>query len=229
LIVLFVLAALAGALYVRVQSDSDARSTWLRNATVAAHGAARLIDDGAVILGGALTNLSSNRSPVRDLLAHPSSCALSFAHIGAFPTGHVDTARANGQLLCSSLPRATARGYADQPWLTSALAKATTLAPERDPLTGQPAAIFSAPFTGGLAAGVINLRAIGPDLVAQFAGSRGVEYVVTAADGRTVLAESGNPGRWVGARLNSAASFGATSRPDRPGLDGTRGCSPPPP
>jgi hypothetical protein len=87
LIVLFVLAALAGALYVRVQSDSDARSTWLRNATVAAHGAARLIDDGAVILGGALTNLSSNRSPVRDLLAHPSSCALSFAHIGAFPTG----------------------------------------------------------------------------------------------------------------------------------------------
>jgi hypothetical protein len=181
LIVLFVLAALAGALYVHIQSDRDARNAGFRNATVAAQSAARLIRDGSVTLQGALAGVASGPGGVSQLLADPSDCALSFAHVGAFPTGHIDIVRNNGTLVCSSLS-AKSGGYRTAPWSVSAAEKPALLAPERDPLTGQPVAVFSAPFPGGFAAVLIDLRAIGPDLAAQFAGSQGVEYVVTAAD-----------------------------------------------
>ena len=226
LIVLFVLAALAGALYVRSQSDSDARTTGFRNATVAAQSAARLIHDGSIILQGALAGVASGPGGAGQLLAHPAECALSFAHVGAFPTGHIDIVRTNGALVCSSLPTHTPGGYRRVSWARSATARPEELAPARDPRSGQPVAVFAAPFPGGFAAALVNLRAVGPDLAAQFAGSRDVEYVVTAADGRTVLAESGAPARWSGVRLPNAGTFAASHQTERRGLDGRSGvCS----
>ncbi len=220
LIVLFVLAGLAGALYVHVQSDRDAHTAGLHDATVAAQSAARLIGDGAIILQGALAGVSANPAEADDLLAHPSSCALTFAHIGAFPTGHLDIVRADGRIACSSASTVHTQTYASQPWFTASRGKPAALAPEADPLTGQPVAIFTAPFHRGVAVGMVSLRAVGPDLSAELAGSKGIEYVVTAPDGGTVLAESGNPARWTGARLAGPTRFGRASSPDRTGLDG---------
>jgi PAS domain S-box-containing protein len=220
LIALFVLAALAGALYVQSQSDSDARTTGFRNAAVAAQSAARLIRDGSIILQGAFAGVASGPGGASQLLAHPTECALSFAHVGAFPTGHIDIVRSNGALVCSSLPTRTRVGYRQVSWARSATTKPEELAPERDPRSGQPVAVFTAPFPGGFAAALVNLRDVGPDLAAQFAGSGGVEYIVTAADGQTVLAESGAPARWSGVRLPGAATFAASDHSERRGLDG---------
>ncbi len=213
-------AALAGALYVHVQSDRDARAAGFHNADVAARRAASLIGSGVSTLEAALGRVSTSPAEVAGLLAHPSTCALSFAHVGAFPTGHIDIVLSRGPLVCSSLAAAKASRYARAPWARAALTGPAALAPVHDPLTGQPVAVFTAPFRGGFAVAAVNLAAVGPDLSGQLVGSEGIEYAVTTPGGATVLSDSELAARWTGVRLRSPVQFARANQVERRGLDG---------
>ncbi len=79
-------------------------------------------------------------------------------------------------------------------------------------MTGRPAVVVAEPFPGGVIAAVLDLDPVGPELATQFGGRRQLEFLVTSADGNTVLARSIDPVRWVG-RPVAATPFG--SGPDR--------------
>jgi PAS domain S-box-containing protein len=221
LIVLFAVAALVGVLYARSQSEQNARKQALVEAQFAARSASKVIGEGASILDGALGGLA--RDPqLPSILAHPAQCRLSFAQVGAFPSGHVDLLRADGKVICTSRTASQNRGsYAGQPWLAAARAAPQSLAPARDPMTGQPVAIFTAPVRGAVVAAFVNLDPVGSNLNMQLAGPRGLRYIVTTADGKVVLTRSTEPTRYVGASIVRTAFFREARSPERPDLGGT--------
>ena len=200
LVGLIVLACAAGAWYVRVQSDRDARGQALREASFAAHGAARLIASGVTALQGDLSPLVGNPVAVAQLLTHPRGCLLSFSPAGVFQTGHIDIVRGDGRVACSSSRTRPPRrfGYASASWMRGARMRSQLLVPVPDPVSGRPALIASAPIDGGFVAAVADLDPVGTQLLAQLSGLAGLRYLLTSADGRTVLAASESPARWVG-------------------------------
>ncbi|MGH2889295.1 MAG: ATP-binding protein [Solirubrobacteraceae bacterium] len=222
LIAVFVLCAAGALIYFHAQSESDARTAALRDAGLAADSAAKLVGRGAAQLQAAVTGLVADTKVDRSLLANPSGCQLQFAQVGAFPKGHIDVLRSDGSVVCSSLPTKAAAlpGYGGAPWLAKVGSHAMTLAPVHDAATGRPAAVFAARFPGGFGAAFVDLRAIGPDLIAELAQLRGLQYVVTTPDGRTVLAASPGGARWIGRSVAGTRFAGAGI--DHPGLGGRR-------
>jgi PAS domain S-box-containing protein len=218
LIALFAAAALVGVFYARDQSARNARHQALEEAAFAARSASKVIGEGVGILQGALSSVA-NDPKLAVLLAHPSQCELSWGQVGAFPTGHVDIVRPGGAVVCSS--RRRLGSYAGQRWLIAAGLRPQVLAPARDPASGRPAAIFTEPLHGAIAAVFVDLDAVGPSLAAQLAGPKGLRYIVTSPDGRTVLARSTDRSQYVGASIVRSAFFRSGSAPERPDLDGT--------
>ena len=222
LIVLFAVSALVGILYVRAESDENARSEALTEAAFAAKSASKEISGGVAILRGALGGLASDPS-VSGIFAHPSQCALSFSQVGAFPTGHIDILRPTGAVVCSS--RAGVHdgdaAYVGQPWVAAARSRPVVLAPVTDRATGQSVALFAVPVHGGIAAAFVNLRAVGPGLAAELAGPSGLRYVITSANRQTVLARSSDPTAWVGDSIVRTAFYRDGSSAQRRDLGGT--------
>ncbi|MGH2858474.1 MAG: ATP-binding protein [Solirubrobacteraceae bacterium] len=222
LMVLFVVSAAAAVIYFHARSESDARASAVRDAGFAADGAAKLIARGVTDLRVAVKGLVADATVDRELLAHPSTCTLRYAQVGAFPTGHIDVLRPDGSVVCSSLAQPAGRriGYEREPWLASLRSGTASLAPVRDPRTGHPAAVFAAPFTGGIGAAFVDLPAVGPDLGTELAGLRGLQYVITTADGATILAAWPAGARWIGRRVSDTPLRSGGS--DGRGLDGRR-------
>ncbi|MGH2916480.1 MAG: ATP-binding protein [Solirubrobacteraceae bacterium] len=219
MIALFVLTGLAGALYVHARSESDAKAQAVQEARFASDSAAKTIAGGAGTLRTALASLAAQPAAVAQLLASPAKCALSFARTGPL-TGHVDILRGDGALVCSSLARPAKRGYTGAAWLARARGGPLALAPVTDPETGAPAALFSVPLHDAIAAAFVDLRTLGPSLIAELAGPQGLGYLVTSADGATALAESQDSSRWSGQSIVRTAFFRAGDRSQRPGLEG---------
>jgi PAS domain S-box-containing protein len=220
LIVLFAVAALIGVFYARNQSEDNARKQALAEADFAARSASNVIGGGVGILQGALRELASDPQ-LPSLLAHPAQCELSFSQVGAFPSGHIDILRPVGTVACTS--RRSSRGpgsYAGQPWLAASRLTPQSLAPGRDPITGQPVAIFTTPLRGAIAAAFVNLDPVGPNLNMQLAGPKGLRYIVTTADGRVVLARSIDPSRYVGSSIVGTTFFNDAGAPEHPDLGG---------
>jgi PAS domain S-box-containing protein len=222
LIVLFAAAALAGVFYARHESEQNARSQALEEAQFAARSAAKLTGEGVTILQEALGGLAANPQ-MPALLAHPAGCTLSWGQVGAFPSGHLDIVRPNGAVACTSLGKAAKRGtpYAGQPWLATARSVPQTVAPGRDPVTGRPAAIFTAPLHGAIAVALVNLEPVGRSLVMQLAGPKDLRFIVTTADGRYVLARSTESARYVGSSIVRTAFFRDAGTTEHPDLGGT--------
>ncbi len=223
LVVLVGVAALAGALYVRAQSDDDANGRAVQEASFAAGGAAQLISGGVTGMQTGLGALAADAATVTAVLAHPHGCVLTFSPNGVFATGHVDIVHSDGRVACTSLrlrPGAQLR-YPVSGWAREAGVRPQLLAPVPDPANGEPSLVVTLPVRGGFVAVAADLREVGPQLLSQLSGLTGLTYMVASGGGRTLLASSTAPERWVGRSLLGTGFYRARGRTERPGLDRT--------
>ncbi len=219
LVALFVAAAVVASVYVHAQSDRDARRAAIEDAAYAATASAKPLGDGIATLREALRGVAPSGAAI---LADPGHCALSYAKVGAYPTGHIDILRSDGSVACSSRAAGARATYGAAGWLPRANAAPLLEAPVTDVATGRPAVLITEPFRGGIAAAFLDLDPVGADLAAAFGGPRGLEFLVTTADGQTVLARSVDPARWIGTPLAATGFARAGAQVDRSDLDGTR-------
>jgi PAS domain S-box-containing protein len=223
LVVLFVGLAAVNVVYQRQASINNARQSVLAGNEWAAQAAAREIADA----------ITQTRAQVATLAAQPTigqafgpaaagACTLQFGGAGAFSSGHLDIVRANGTVSCSSLPIKGSPGYRGATWLAAAL-KAPVLAdPVTDVHTGQPAVLVTTPVPGkGTVAAFLDLTQLGPALTADLGGSVQREFVITTADGATVLTRSIQPGTWAGKPVAGTPFAGAAGQSEHRDLDGT--------
>ena len=221
LILVFAVAAIAGAVYAGKQSNHDARNQALQEAAFAAKSGSRVIGEGVGILRGAIGGLAGDPG-IPAILANPSTCALGYAQVGPFPTGHIDVLRPSGAVVCSSAPlRKRHASYAGQSWLAAARTSPVTIGPITDSVTGEPVALFTVPSRHAIIAAFINLRPIGPELARELAGLPGLRFIVTSADSRMVLARSIDPGLFVGRSIVDTAFYRRRANPERSDLGGT--------
>ncbi|NJC82903.1 ATP-binding protein [Planosporangium mesophilum] len=203
LVVLFVVAAATGTWYGWVQSRREALRAASADASFGARMAAGETGRAVAAVRRSVTQVAAHPG-IAQVYADPSTCALSFELPGGGDTGHLDLLRADGSVVCSSLPPApaTRTGYAGAAWLAHARQEPVLSAPVPDPATGRPAALVTVPVPGlGVMAGFINLHWLGPEMAAYYGGPRGLEFLVTTADGTTALTRSVDPERWAGASL----------------------------
>jgi two-component system, cell cycle sensor histidine kinase and response regulator CckA len=207
LVLLFVVVAGAGALYVKAQSSRDARRSAQADARFAARKAAKQLDSYFAAIHGSVAGLVANPL-IGNSLVHPKGCTLSFSGIGGPDSGHLDIIRADGSVACSSRPHtpgAQLSGYTGAPWLGRAVDHPVLLAPIVDRATGLPMAISAMPIPGGkgFVAAFVDLAAAGPSLASLFDGGRPVEFLVTSGDGKTIISRSIHPKRSVGESLQA--------------------------
>jgi two-component system, cell cycle sensor histidine kinase and response regulator CckA len=207
LVLLFVVVAGAGALYVKSQSSRDARRSAQADAGFAARKAAKQLDTYFAAIHGSVAGLVANPL-IGNSLAHPKGCTLSFSGVGGPDRGHLDIIRADGSVACTSRPHtpgARVSGYSGAPWLHRALAQPVLLAPVVDRATGLPMAISAMPIPGGkgFVAAFVDLTAVGPSLASLFGGGRPIEFLVTTGDGKTVISRSIHPKRSAGESLQT--------------------------
>ncbi len=222
LTLIFCVVAASAAAYVWRQSDRDARAAARSDAAFAARTAAGQLGSTLTDIRLAVTGLGPalRGTPIPKTLS--TACTLTFGTGRGIEQGHIDVLRPDGVVVCSSRARpgmTSLPGYARASWLARARRAPLLRAPIVDPATGRRAALVTAPVDGrAIAAAFLDLDSIGGALVSLFGGGRPVEFLVTSADGRTVIARSIDPARWVGHRLAPGALASGDERRD---LDGT--------
>jgi signal transduction histidine kinase len=224
LVALLVIGASTAAFYVSAQADHDARAQARKDASFAAKTAAGQLGDFVQATRSTVEQLAAN-SQISQVLTHPKGCTLTFLGIGGPDASHLDILRADGTVACSSRPPTSAQPrptYAGTSWLKRALRGPIFIAPTRDARTGDKVLISAAPIAGGrgVVAGFGDLTVVGPKLVSLFGGGRPVEFLVTTDGGRTVVARSIAPRRWIGASLaqTRARGPGNVERKDADGV-----------
>ena len=191
-----------------------------QDAAFGARLAAASISRDMAVLRSTVTQAAANPGIARGF-ADPKGCTLSFALSGE--QGRLDLIGRDGSTVCSSRAgQVGGRGYRGVAWLPRALRGPVFAAPVPDPATGRPTVLVTAPVPGlGLLAGLIDLGAAGPALSAQFGGPRQLEFLLTTADGGTILTRSLDPARFAG-RPVDATPFGRAAegleRPDVAGV-----------
>jgi len=214
-----VVATMAGA-YVYQQSAADAQRSATGDARFAAGKAAAQLNSSLKFIESAMAPIAAAPSTAQ-LLSNPAGCILGFAPVGPFETGHIDLIRSDGSVACtSSKPKPAAAVYAGQAWLSPGAP--TVVGPVTDSATGAIVAVIVYPIAGGGAmAWFLDLAAVGPKLAEEFAsGVNELEFVITTADGHSVVARSINPVSWVGKNVGNPAFAGAAGGMDRADLDG---------
>jgi PAS domain S-box-containing protein len=223
LVGLFVAAAAAATIFVHVQTERDDRRAAEDDARFAADTAARQLGDQVRLIQATVAQLASNPGVTRSF-TEAEECSLTFGGLGGQDGSHLDIVRANGTVTCSSRAKNGDEPvrYAGADWARSALAGPTFLAPAVDPGTGAHVAIVTAPIPGaaGFVAAFVDLAAIGPALGALYGGANEREFLVVGGDGRTVVARSIDPGRWVGTSIQGTP-FEDDKGTERRDLDGT--------
>jgi PAS domain S-box-containing protein len=216
----FLVAALVGTLYGWNRARDDARRSAADDAAFAARLAATSITADLTALQTNILQTASVPGIERAFVAG-SPCTLNVAGGQAFSTVHLDIIAADGTVGCTSLPDRNARydvavwlaRLGDQPFLVDQLV---------DPATGRAALVGVAPIgTAGVVAGFGDLATLGEGLAAHLGGPRGLEFLVTTADGTTALSRSLGDGRWTNAPL-ADTPFAADSGQSRDDVDGTR-------
>ena len=218
---LFVLAltlfAAAAGLYVRVQSEQDAKQAAQGDANFAALVAARYITDTVSLIQSTTTDLAANPGFPRLLAAPTSGCTLTFSG------GHLDVITPAGLVVCSSQKLPAVPVYRDAGWLATSLNSPVLLAPYLDPSTGSWMMLVTTPISGlGVVAAFVELVPLGASLVHQFGGQRQVEFLVTTGDAETVITRSLGGSRWVGARLAGTPFARSTNPVERPDVTGVQ-------
>ena len=220
LVALFFIVAGADVGYQRQAAGADARQEASASAGFGARTAAHEI---AADLGAARTQMAilAADPQIRQAFAASASCTLQFGGSGAFSTGHVDIVSADGTVTCSSLAPRKSPGYASAPWLATALKAPALTGPVVDARTGQQVVLVTAPVPGkGLVADFLNLDPLGPGLASTLAGASDLEFVITTANGKLVLARSIRPAAWVGEPVAGTPFAGAAGQAEHRDLDG---------
>jgi PAS domain S-box-containing protein len=212
LVAVFVLAAAAGAAYVVVQSERDARSGALRTMGFAGSAAARDLSQGIATVQATVAQLAANPGIAQALtLKKPPPCNLSFS-TGAGES-HLDVVRPDGSVLCSSRTSKSPVDYGSAGWLTRARTKPVVVAPVYDAAIKRYAAVGAAPAAGGaVVAAFVDLVGVGPQLASRYGSGNNIEFLVTTADGRKVLARSINAGHWLGRAVTPGLLEGTKHR-----------------
>jgi two-component system, cell cycle sensor histidine kinase and response regulator CckA len=222
LVLAVVLATAAAAIVVvREQTRHDARRAALADARFAAQTGARELGSFVATVQTTVTQLAANPQ-IGQALTAPSGCTLTFAGLRAPDASHLDVVSRRGTVTCSSRHADVGHTvYGAAAWLPAALLRPQLRAPVVDPATGAHAAVVAAPIPGakGVVVAFVDLDSAGSALARLYSGGHHDEFLV--ADGRTVLARSVAPRRWVGVRPAStwiARTAGTFQRAD---LDGT--------
>jgi PAS domain S-box-containing protein len=224
---LFIVALLAvafgAALVVRGMAVADARQSAAADANFSARVAAAEIANELALLQRTTANLAANPQAAVILSAPKASCTLTFAGGMLFTAGRLEVVQPDGTVICSSGPLPSGAVYATADWLPVAVHSPVIAGHFNDPITHQVSAVVAAPIGSGMGAvvGIVGLSVLGPNLSATFGGARDLEFLVTASDTSSVLAQSLQPGRWIGAGL-AGTSFATSAGPvERRGIDGT--------
>ena len=223
-VVALVVVAGGAALYVRLQSEQDARQAAQDDAGFAAGAASTDIATAVTNLESATSKLAANPDVARALAGSGpvGACTLSFAGGSVFSSGHIDIVRSDGTVICSSHAVPAGPVYGHAVWLPAAI-NGPVIAPlVFDPATAQTTAVISSPVSGlGAVVAFVDLTPLGPDVAARFGGIRHLEFMVATSDGKTILARSDAPSRWVGTALAGTTFARSTNAPERQDLDGT--------
>ncbi|MGH3132639.1 MAG: PAS domain S-box protein [Gaiellaceae bacterium] len=224
LVGLFVAAAGSTAVYVRAQTERDGRRAALADARYAAQTAAKELGTQLGLVQATVEQLASNPQITR-VFSQPEACSLTFGGVAGADRSHLDIVRADGTVACSSSAQTRTRPtrYDEADWLHRAIVRPVSIAPTVDAATGAQVAISAAPIPGrrGSVVAFVDLTSIGPHLASLYGGGDPVEFLVTSSDGRTVIARSIDPDRWVGASLAGTAFARAANSVERRDLDGT--------
>jgi len=214
-----VVGSVAG-IYVYVQAAVDAEHLATNDSAFAAHKAGDQLNASLKFIHDTLGPIASAPSSAT-LFATPEKCVLGYDPQNGFDTGHIDIIRPDGSIVCSSRnPAATGKPYAGQGWLTAAAP--TDSAPVRDLVTGKLVAITSFPMGKlGVIAWFSDLELVGSNLAREFgSGINELEFIVLAADGKTILSRSIHPSRWAGATTAGTGFSASATMADRPDVEG---------
>jgi PAS domain S-box-containing protein len=220
LALVFVLVGAAAGAYVYVQSNANDRQAATADANFAARKAANEIAFTMDIIQKTNTSSATGLGAV---FANPTGCHLGYASIGAFEKGRIELVRADGSVICTSEAALPAgKPYAAQDWLQAA--KSTVIAPLKDPETGHQAVVISLAVEKlGALIWVIELAPVGPKLSTEYSsGINQLEFLVTTADGKTIIARSIDTDKWTGASLVGTPFATSTDPVDRSDVTGTR-------
>ena len=222
LVAVVAVAAAAATVYVFVQTDRDSRNAARANATFAAHAAAKDLADGAATLHATTASLA--QTPNIDAAATDPNCRLTFGSTGGLSDGHVDILKSDGSVSCSSRPhtgKAPLEGYGGAAWLKDVTKQPTLIGPVVDKVTGNQSLISAALTPGhGYAATFVALGPVGRSLVDIYGGGHAVEFLLTSADGKTILTRSVAPERWIGKPV-AGTPFASGAGVERDDVDGT--------
>jgi two-component system cell cycle sensor histidine kinase/response regulator CckA len=221
LLVLFAVAAGLAVIEVEREADQNARRTAVDEASFAARTAARQLGEHLVSMRDGVRQLAANPQ-IAKVLDNPRGCSLSYEGITGRDRGHLDILRSDGSVACSSRRTDESPVYGGSAWLRRALARPAFLAPVRDDATGTDVAITTVPIAGGrgLVAGFADLTDLGQELASLYDPGGFGEFLVTTADGRSVVARSIDPGRWIGASIARTVFARSTDAHERADLDG---------
>jgi PAS domain S-box-containing protein len=216
---LVVLVGATAAGFVHLRSDADARQAAVMDARFAAERAAKQIKFGFDTYESITAPLARNPSTPL-VFADPTKCAISYAPIASFDTGHIDILRLDGSVVCSSLA-AHATTYAGQAWLQAS--QPIFAAPIVDPANGNQVAVYAYPIPQlGFLAWFVDLQPLGPKLASEYgSGTHQLEFVITNGEGSAIIARSLDSGRWTGASLAGSPFVSAADPVDRRDVQGT--------
>jgi hypothetical protein len=216
LVVLLVVAA-AAAMYVRFQSEQDAKQGARDAAAFAAQVAAQTIASDVAQFQKATVGLAANPA-IPGVLARPAStCTLTFT--GA----RLDVITPGGSVVCSSGKLPTTAIYQNAGWLTQSLATPMLVAPFLDPATGTWMMVVTAPVQGlGVVAAFQELVPLATNLAQEFGGPSHMEILITTSDSKTVITRSLGGSRWVGSSLAGTPFARASNQTEKTDLNGTQ-------
>jgi PAS domain S-box-containing protein len=216
---LFALTALVSILLVRSLADRDALRAARADAQFAADLAATDMSDALALIQSTVARTAA--VPGIGAAFAKADCVLTFGAVGPFGHDRLDLVRLDGTVLCSSAPVSGGSSHAGAAWLRDPTAATALAAPVEDPRTKRMSAISAAPVPGsGLLVGIIDLTDVGPALASRFAGPAGLEFLLTTADGQTVIARSVDPAKWAGKSIAGTPFARASDPSDRPDVDG---------
>jgi signal transduction histidine kinase len=220
-VIVSVLAAASGVLYVRAQSEQDAVLAAAQDSTFVSQLVARRLS-GTISTLRTTVATTAGTPGIGGVFAGGTRCALTFPANALLPRGHLDILASDGSVACSSSLAGSGRPATTPDWLAAALQRPQLLAPVGDPYTGAHSILATAPIPGlGLVAVFADLGQLGASIASLYDSPRDYEFLVASADGRTVVTRSRDPARWVGVSL-AATPFGRTaSFPERPDVQGT--------
>lgn len=199
LVAVFLLVIGFAAIYGRNQQAADAERTAAEGARYAAGLSAQDIASGLAAASDQVAKIATTPQ-IAKVFASSADCSLAFAGAGGFSSGHIDIIDSSGRVDCTSLDASASVGYSGAAWLDAAVHRQLLYGPVTDPRTGRKVVIESAPIGGrGAVVVFLDLDSLGPGLAATFGGPEHLEFLVTTADGSSILTRSIDPRRWVGA------------------------------